>query len=164
VFTLIALILIWIPAVTHVDRLPFVVALGMAAVLTAACFAWIVLRLPREARRLVRRTLRAPRVAAALALALGGVAVAFGLVAFTPAPDLAQVLPVAVVITVASRLAAFAALRGAARKHLRIILLLVHPGDAPHRPQREHHRAAQQAVDGTMLYGRGRPAGRLGGS
>src|SRR5215831_4705499 len=51
VFTLIALILIWIPAVTHVDRLPFVVALAMAAVVTAACFAWIVLRLPREARR-----------------------------------------------------------------------------------------------------------------
>ncbi len=116
VFTLIALILIWILAVTHVDRLPFVIALGTMAVVTAACFAWMVLRLPREARLLVRRTLRAPRVAAALALALGGVAVAFGLVAFTPAADLAQVLPVAVVITVAARLAAFAALRGAARK------------------------------------------------
>jgi len=48
---------------------------------------------------------------------VGGVAVAFGLVAFAPAPDLAQVLPIAVVITVAARLAAFAALRGAARKH-----------------------------------------------
>jgi len=118
VFTLVALILIWIPAVTHVDRLPFVVALGMAAALTVASFAWIVLRMPREARQLVRRTLRAPRVAAALALATGGVAVAFGLVAFTPAADLARVLPVAVVITVAARLAAFAALRGAARKHL----------------------------------------------
>jgi tetratricopeptide (TPR) repeat protein len=117
VFTLVALILIWIPAVTHVDRLPFVVALGMAAAVTAACFAWIVLRLPHEARRLVRRTLRTPRVAAALALVAGGVAVAFGLVAFTPAPDLAQVLPVAVVIMVAARLAAFAALRGAVRKH-----------------------------------------------
>src|SRR6266581_2227702 len=90
VFTLIALILIWIPAVTR-----------------------MVLRLPREARLMVRRTLRAPRVAAALALALGGVAMAFGLVAFTPATDLTQVLPVAVVITVAARLAAFAALRGA---------------------------------------------------
>ena len=116
VFTLIALILIWIPAVTHVDRLPFVIALGTVAVATAACFAWMVLRLPREARLLVRRTLRAPRVAAALAVALGGVAIAFGLVAFTPAADLAQVLPVAVVITVAARLAAFAALRGAVRK------------------------------------------------
>ena len=60
VFTLIALILIWIPAVTHVDRLPFVIALGTVAVVTAACFAWMVLRLPREARLMVRRTLRAP--------------------------------------------------------------------------------------------------------
>ena len=121
VFTLIALILIWIPAVTHVDRLPFVIALGMAAGLTVASFAWIVLRMPREARRLVRRTLRAPRVAAALTLAVGGVAVAFGLVAFAPDADLTQILPVAVVITVAARLAAFAALRGAARKHLRVV-------------------------------------------
>ena len=116
VFTLIALILIWIPAVTHVNRLPFVITLGMAAAVTVACFGWLVLRLPREARQLVRRTLRTPRVAAALALAAGGVAVAFGLVTFTPAPDLGQILPVAVVITVAARLAAFAALRGAARK------------------------------------------------
>jgi hypothetical protein len=100
-----------------VDRLPFVIALGTVAVVTAACFAWMVLRLPREARLMVRRTLRGPRVAAALALAVGGVAVAFGLVAFTPAADLAQVLPIAVVITVAARLAAFAALRGAAKKH-----------------------------------------------
>jgi tetratricopeptide (TPR) repeat protein len=116
VFTLIALILIWIPAVTHVDRMPFVIALGAAAAATVAWFARMVLRLPREARLMVRRTLRAPRVATALALAAGGVGVAFGLVAFTPATDLAQVLPVAVVITVAARLAAFAALRGAARK------------------------------------------------
>ena len=115
-FTLIALILIWIPAVSHVNRLPFVIALGATAVVTVACFAWMVLRLPREARLLVRRTLRTPRVAAALALALGGVGVAFGLVVFSPAADLAQVLPVAVVVTVAARLAAFAALRGAVRK------------------------------------------------
>ena len=37
-----------------------------------------------------------------LTLASGGVAVAFGLVAFTPAADLTGVLPVAVVITVAA--------------------------------------------------------------
>jgi tetratricopeptide (TPR) repeat protein len=115
-FTLIALILIWVPAVTHVDRLPFVIALGVLAAVTAGCFAWMVLRLPREARLMVHRTLRAPQVASALALAVGGVAVAFGIVAFTPAVDLAQVLPVAVVITVAARLTAFAALRAAARK------------------------------------------------
>ena len=157
VFTLVALILIWIPAVTHLDRLPFVIALGMTAGLTAACFAWIVLRMPREARRLVRRTLRAPRVAAALALAAGGVAVAFGLVAFTPAADLTEVLPVAVVITVAARLAAFAALRGAARKHLRVVLSAVRPGDLAHRPQGEHGRAAQHTVDGPHAEDRSRP-------
>jgi tetratricopeptide (TPR) repeat protein len=116
VFTLIALILIWIPAVTRVDRLPFVIGLGALVLVTIACFAWMVLRLPRPARLLVRRTLRAPRVAAALGLAVGGVAVAFGVVAFTPAGDLAQVLPVAVVITVVARLAAFAALRGVTRR------------------------------------------------
>src|SRR5204863_6139549 len=116
-------------------RLPFVIALGMAAGLTAASFAWIVLRMPREARQLVRRTLRAPRVAAALALAAGGVAVAFGLVAFTPAADLTGVLPVAVVITVAARLAAFAALCGAALMHLPIVPSAARPGDAAHRPQ-----------------------------
>jgi hypothetical protein len=116
VFTLIALILIWVPAVTHLDRLPFVVGLGALAVVTAGCFAWMVLRLPREARLMVRRTLRTPRVAAAFAMAVGGVAVAFGIVAFTPAADLAQVLPVAVVVTVVARLAAFAALRGAAKR------------------------------------------------
>jgi Flp pilus assembly protein TadD len=118
VFTLIALILIWIPAVTHVERLPFVIGLGALAVVTVVCFAWMVVRLPREARLIVRRTLRVPRVAAALAVAVGGVGVAFGIVAFTPAPDLYQVLPVAVVVTVAARLAAFAALRGAAVRRL----------------------------------------------
>ena len=110
-FTLVALILIWVPAVTHVDRLPFVIGLGVPAGVTAGCFAWMMMRLPREARLLVRRTLRARRVSAALALAVGGVAAAFGLVALAPAPDLAQWLPVAAIITVGARLSAFAALR-----------------------------------------------------
>jgi tetratricopeptide (TPR) repeat protein len=117
VFTLIALVLIWVPAVTHVSRLPFAIGIGSLAVATAAGFAWVVLRLPREARRLVRRTLRTRRVAAALALAVGGVATAFGIVAFTPRLDLAEMLPIAVIITVVARLAAFAALRSAARKN-----------------------------------------------
>ena len=116
VFTLIALILIWVPAVTHVNRLPFAIGIGSLGVLAAAGFGWMVLRLPPEARRVVRRTLRTRRVAAALALAVGGVAAAFGIVAFTPRLDLAQTLPIAVVITVVARLAAFAALRAAARK------------------------------------------------
>ncbi len=147
VFTLVALILIWIPAVTHVNRLPFVIALGAAAVATVAWFAWMVVRLPREARLMVRRTLRAPRVAAALALAAGGVGVAFGLVAFTPAADLAQILPVAVVITVVARLAAFAALRGAARQRLRPRLprpgLAFRRGSAGDRDRELYLRAAR---------------------
>ncbi len=115
-FTLIALILIWVPAVTHVDRFPFVIGLGALVVITVGCFVGMMLRLPREARLMVRRTLRAPRVAAALALAMGGVAAALGVVAFAPAADVAELLPVAVVITIAARLAAFATLRAAARK------------------------------------------------
>jgi hypothetical protein len=99
-----------------VSRLPFAIGLGSLGVLAAAGFAWMVLRLPPTARRVVRRTLRTRRVAAALALAVGGVAVAFCIVAFTPRLDLAQMLPIAVVITVVARLAAFAALRAAARK------------------------------------------------
>ena len=116
VFTLIALILIWVPAVTHVNRLPFAIAICSLGVLAATGFGWMVLRLPPAGRRVVRRTLCTRRVAAALALALGGVAAAFGIVAFTPRLDLAQMLPIAVVITVVARLAAFAALRAAARK------------------------------------------------
>jgi tetratricopeptide (TPR) repeat protein len=116
VFTLIALILIWVPATTHMDRLPFMIGLGALGALTAVYFGWMVLRLPREARMLMRRTLRSPRVAAALMMAVGGVSAAFIIVALSPAADLAQLLPVAVVITVAARLAAFAALRAAARR------------------------------------------------
>jgi tetratricopeptide (TPR) repeat protein len=116
IFTLIALILIWIPAVSHVSRLPFAIGLGALGFLTAACFGWMMLRLPREARLMLRKTLRSPRVAGALALAVGGVAVAFGVVAFTPTVGLPQVLPIAFVITVGARLAAFAALRSAEKK------------------------------------------------
>jgi tetratricopeptide (TPR) repeat protein len=116
--TLIALLLIWVPAVMHVDRLPFVIGLGALGVLALGGAAWMVSRLPREARLMVRRTLRAPRVAAALALAVGGVVAAFAIVVYAPASDVARVLPVAVVIAVAARVAAFASLRAAAGKHL----------------------------------------------
>src|SRR5581483_9710903 len=117
-FTLLALILIWIPALTHVSRTPFVIGLGALAAATVAGFTAVVLRLPREARLMVRRTLRTPRVATALGLASGGVLIAFGVVAFTPAVDVPQILPVAVAITLVARLTAFAALRSAARKSL----------------------------------------------
>jgi tetratricopeptide (TPR) repeat protein len=116
VFTLIALILIWVPAVSHTSRSPFAIGLVLLGVVAAAGLAWMVLRLPPEARRVVRRTLRAPRVAGALTLAVGGVAVAFCLVALTPEPDIGETLPIAVVVTVVARLAAFAALRAAARR------------------------------------------------
>src|SRR6202046_3987821 len=46
VFTLIALILIWIPAVSHVSRLPFAIGLGALGFLTVACFGWMMLRFP----------------------------------------------------------------------------------------------------------------------
>jgi tetratricopeptide (TPR) repeat protein len=113
VFTLIALLLIWVPAVAHVTRLPFFIGIGVLAVVAAGCFTWMLLRLPREARLLVRRTMRTRRVAGALGIAVGGVAVAFAIAAFTPAADITQWFPVAVIITVAARLTARASLRNA---------------------------------------------------
>ncbi len=113
VFTLIALVLIWIPAISHVSRVPFLIGLGALGAVTVGCFGWLILRVPREARLMLRRTLRVPRVATAVALAVGGVVVAFGIVAFTPTVGLPQVLPIAFVITFAARMAAFAALRSA---------------------------------------------------
>jgi tetratricopeptide (TPR) repeat protein len=111
VFVLIALILLWVPAVAHVDKFPFAIGFGTLALGAAAFFAAMVLRLPREARRLVRRTLRTRRVATSLAVAIGGVTIAFAAVAFVPAPELPQTLPVAIIITVAARMAATARLR-----------------------------------------------------
>jgi tetratricopeptide (TPR) repeat protein len=110
-FTLFALVLIWIPAVVHVSRFPFAIGLGLLTVLVLACFGVFVARMPREARLLVRRTLRTRRVAQALALAVGGVAIAFGVVAAVPASEVPQMLPIAVILTVAARIAAFASLR-----------------------------------------------------
>jgi tetratricopeptide (TPR) repeat protein len=111
VFVLIALLLLWVPAVTHVDRLPFVLGFGLLAAGTVVTFGIVMLRLPREARRLVRRTLRSRRVATALTVAVGGVAVAFSAVAFVPAAVLPQTLPVAIIVTIAARILATARLR-----------------------------------------------------
>jgi tetratricopeptide (TPR) repeat protein len=110
-FTLLALVLIWVPAVVQVRNFPFGVALALLGVLVAACFGVFVGRMPREARQLVHRTLRGRRVAQALALAVGGVAVAFAIVALVPASEVPQMLPIAVILTVAARIAAFATLR-----------------------------------------------------
>jgi Flp pilus assembly protein TadD len=110
-FTLFALVLIWIPAVVHLSRFPFTAGLGLLAVLMLACFGVFVARMPREARLLVRRTLRTRRVVQALALAVGGVAAAFAIVAMVPVSEVPQMLPIAVILTVAARIAAFASLR-----------------------------------------------------
>jgi hypothetical protein len=82
-----------------------------------AGFTILVLRLPYEARRLVRRTLRTRRVATALAVALGGVAVAFAAVAFVPSAELPQTLPIAIIVTIAARMAATARLRSTAGRN-----------------------------------------------
>jgi tetratricopeptide (TPR) repeat protein len=116
IFTLAALILIWIPVVAHLGRFPFAIGLAVLGGIAVASFTWMVLRLPPEARLLVRRTLRSRRAAAALGVAVGGVAVAFSVVAVVPATELPQVLPVAVIATIGARLGAFAILRGAAAK------------------------------------------------
>ncbi len=115
-FTLAALLLIWIPVVAHLGRFPFAIGLTVLGVLAVVSFAWIVLRLPPEARMLVRRTLRGRRAAAALTVAVGGVAIAFVAVAVVPGAELPQILPVAVIATIGARLGAFAILRGAISK------------------------------------------------
>jgi tetratricopeptide (TPR) repeat protein len=116
VFVLIALILLWVPPVLHLDKFPFILGFGLLAAGTIASFAIMVLRLPREARRLVRRTLRTPRVATALAVAIGGVAVAFAAVTFVPSSELPQALPVAIIITNGARMAATARQRSTTRR------------------------------------------------
>jgi tetratricopeptide (TPR) repeat protein len=116
IFVLIALIMLWVPAVTHVSKFPFALGFGGLTLGTAASFLIMVLRLPQEARRLVRRTLRSRRVATALTVALGGVAVAFAAVAFVPSNELPQTLPVAIIITLATRIVSSARLRSSTRR------------------------------------------------
>jgi hypothetical protein len=111
IFVLIAMIMLWIPAVTHVDRLPFALGFAGLAAVTLASFFVMLVRLPREARRLVRRTVLSRRVAAALAVAIGGVGIAFAAVALVPSAELPQTLPIAIIITIAARIAATARLR-----------------------------------------------------
>jgi tetratricopeptide (TPR) repeat protein len=111
IFILIALVMLWIPAVTHVDRLPLALGFAGVAVALIAISGVMVARLPREARHLVRRTVLSRRVATALAVAVGGVAIAFAAVAFVPAAELPQTLPIAIIITIAARITATARLR-----------------------------------------------------
>jgi hypothetical protein len=51
------------------------------------------------------------RVLTALAVAFGGVAAAFAIVAFAPAAALPQTLPIAIIITIVARVVATARLR-----------------------------------------------------
>jgi tetratricopeptide (TPR) repeat protein len=111
VFVLVAMILLWIPAITHTGRLPLAAGFGTLALATLAAFAVLVARLPREARQLARRTVLSRRVLAALVITFGGVAAAFAAVAFVPSSSLPQTLPVAIIITIATRVVATARLR-----------------------------------------------------
>ena len=99
VFVLVALIMLWVPAVLHIDRFPFALGFGVLAAGTAASFS--------------------VRVAIALLVAIGGVAVAFAAVAFVPSTELPQTLPVAIIITVAARITATARLRSPVSKNQR---------------------------------------------
>jgi tetratricopeptide (TPR) repeat protein len=160
VFTLIALLLIWVPAIAHVTRLPFLISLGALALLAAGAFAWLLLQLPREARILVRRTIRTRRVMGALGIAVGGVAIAFGIVAFAPAADITLWFPLAVVITAAARVTARATLRNASpRKPLtgrrglpgRSLASVADPADPAHDQQDDDQR--QHPAESDMKIG-----------
>jgi tetratricopeptide (TPR) repeat protein len=111
IFVLVAMVLLWIPAVTRTGRLPLVA--GFATLLggTVAAITVMVARLPREARQLARRTVLSRRVLAALAVVFGGVAAAFAAVAFVPSDTLPQTLPIAIIITIVARVVATAQLR-----------------------------------------------------
>jgi hypothetical protein len=109
VFVLVAMILLWIPAVTHTGRVPVAAGFGTLAVATLACFVIMVARLPGEARLMARRTVLSRRVLTALAVAFGGVAVAFAVVACVPSQS--QTLPIAIIITIVARVVATARLR-----------------------------------------------------
>jgi hypothetical protein len=110
-FVLIAMVLLWVPAVTHISRFPFAIGFGLLAAGMLASFGYLMLRLPPEARVLVRRALRTRRVYTALAFAVGGVALAFTSVAFVPSAEMPQILPVAIIVTLAARVAASVRLR-----------------------------------------------------
>jgi hypothetical protein len=56
------------------------------------------------------------RMLAALLLAVGGVAIAFGVVALVPATEVPQMLPVAVIVIAGVRITEFASLRAAAKR------------------------------------------------
>ncbi len=114
--SLIAVVFIFVPAAADLARFSFATTLPVAGCLLAALCAWLVLRMPAEARRLLWRALHRRRVAAAVAVAIGGIAAAFTTLGLTPANLVSPMVLVAVVLIMGSRLLAFAILRGVARK------------------------------------------------
>jgi tetratricopeptide (TPR) repeat protein len=116
VFVLIALGLIWVPTIVHVSAFPYLIGFGALLVATVASFTIMVIRLPREARPVVRAMLRTRRVLGALLVAVGGVTAAFAAVTLAPTQDLPQMLPLAVLITFGARIASTAQLRVPARR------------------------------------------------
>jgi tetratricopeptide (TPR) repeat protein len=111
VFVLVAMILLWVPAVTHTGIVPLAAGFGTLTVATLVFFAVMVTRLPREARHLARRTVLSRRVITAIAVVFGGVAAAFAVVAFDATASLPQTLPIAIIITIVARVVATARLR-----------------------------------------------------
>jgi tetratricopeptide (TPR) repeat protein len=110
-FMLVAMVLLWIPAVAHTGRLPLAVGFATLVAATLGIIAFTLTRLPREARQLARRTVLSRRVISALAIAFGGVAAAFALIALAPSSALPTTLPVAIIATIVARLVATARLR-----------------------------------------------------
>src|SRR5580692_1695957 len=88
VFVLVAMILLWIPAVTRIGALPLGAGFATLTLATLGAFAVMLTRLPREARQLARRTVLSRRVIAALAIVYGGVAAAYAIVAFASSDEL----------------------------------------------------------------------------
>jgi peptidoglycan/LPS O-acetylase OafA/YrhL len=111
IFVLVAMTLLWIPAVTHMGALPLGAGFATLTLATLAAFAVMLTRLPPEARQLARRTVLSRRVIAALAVVFGGVAAAFATVVIVPSGELPQTLPVAIIITIIARIVATARLR-----------------------------------------------------
>ena len=115
-FVLIALALLWVPAVMRVSTVPFAFGFVLLTAGLLVSFGYLILRLPPEARGLVLRTLRTRRVFTALAFALGGVAFAFASIVFVPEGEMPQIIPIAIIVALTARVAASARLRSPTRR------------------------------------------------
>jgi hypothetical protein len=94
----------------HLHGAGLTLMLGALGGVIAACAGWVAVRTPPEARRLLVRTLRQPRMAGALAVALGGIVVAVTVISTGSASMPSNV--VVVVFTIAgTRIAATVVLR-----------------------------------------------------